>query len=160
MMEVTDPVHPRHQFHQHDSNKKTVVWIIILLLLSIEIPELTTYISYAFPSIKSHQSDWFLYSGFKMKIYEYYYFKFTSDRLSWMVRMIAFAKTANKYSITVFLATFLIMGYVVIDLFFFWFNYNEWPIFYEFLILFLYIVGRGLIIPYKPDFLAKVRSLF
>lgn len=147
--------------HRHkNDNQKRVVWIVVFLLLSVEIPEIPTYISYLYPSIKETKKDWFMYSAFQLKIAEYWYFKFTCERVAWIFRMIAFTKTAVQYSTTVFLASFVILCYLVWDLGMFWWNYNTWVYVYEFMILFVYLTGRSLIRPFKPDAYAKIRSLF
>lgn len=149
-----------HHRRQNDDNKRRVIWIIVLLLLSVELPEVPTYICYLRPGTKTDTSDWFLYPGFHMKIVQYWYWKFTCERLAWVFRMVAFTKTAVQYSTTVFLGAFIILCYLGVDLFFFWFNYNTWVWVYEFLILFVYITGRGLIRPYTPDRFARIKSIF
>lgn len=149
-----------HLRPQNSSEKKRVIWIIVLLLGSIEIPEFTTYFSYYKPSILKEQSDWFLLSSYHLKMYQYYYYKFTCDRLAVILRMIAFAKTAVQYSTVVFLASFIILCHVIVDLFLFWLNNNTWPMFYAFEIVFLYTIIRGLIRPYSPESFARIRSIF
>lgn len=160
MTKVQIPESRRLRSQQNHDNKKRVVWIVVLLLLSVEIPEIPTYITYLFPDVKSTQKDWFLYPDFHLKIVEYWYFKFTCERIAWIFRMIAFTKTAVQYSTTVFLASFVILCYLVWDLGMFWWNYNTWVYVYEFMILFVYITGRSLIRPFKPDAYAKIKSLF
>jgi hypothetical protein len=150
--------HPHHR--QNDDNKKRVIWIVVFLLLSVELPEVPTYICYLHAGTKTDTSDWFLYPGFHMKIVQYWYWKFSCERVAWIFRMIAFTKTAVQYSTTVFLAAFIILCYLIVDLFFFWFNYNTWVWVYEFLILFIYVTGRGLIRPYTPDRFARIKSIF
>lgn len=149
----------RHPLPRH-SDKRRVVWIVVLLLCSLGLPLLPLYISYLYPKIIKEQSDWFFLKSFHFKIYEYYYFKETAQSLAWICRTIAFTKTAVQYSTVVFLAAFLILCYLVFDLIMFWVNYNTWAYAYEFIILFLYITVRGLIRPYKPDAFAKVKSIF
>lgn len=143
-----------------DSNRARVVWIVTLLLLSIELPELPTYMTYLYPGIKTNSSDWFICPGFHFNMCQFWYWKFTCERLAWMFRMIAFTKTAAQYSTAVFLASFIILCYLGIDLFLFWWNYNTSAYLYEFLILFIYIIGRALVRPFKPERFAKIKSLF
>ena len=143
-----------------NDNKRRVIWIVVLLLLSVEFPEIPTYISYLHPTIKTTEKDWFLYNAFHLRIIEYWYFKFTFERFAWILRMIAFTKTAAQYSTTVFLASFIILCYLIWDLVMFWWNYNSWVYVYEFMILFIYITVRGLIHPYSPEKLAKIKSIF
>ena len=146
--------------HRPDTNKRRVIWIVALCLISIEIPEIPTYLTYVWPRITTTERDWFWLYGFHYKMAEYWYWKETACCVAWIVRMIAFTKTAVQYSTTVFLAAFLILVYIVFDLFMFWINYNQWPWVYEFMILFIYIVGRSLVLPFKPDAFCKVKSLF
>jgi hypothetical protein len=149
--------HPRPA---SENNKRKVIWIVVLLLLSLEIPETGTYLAYIWPSIKTEEADWFWLKGFHYSMAKFYYFKFTSERIAWILRMIAFTKTAKNYSLTIFLATLIILCYQCFDLLMFWVNFNMWPYLYEFVILYIYIVIRGLISPYRPDFLAKIKSIF
>lgn len=143
---------------RNDDNRKRVVWIVVLLLISVECPEIPTYCTYLWPSIKIDKVNWFLHYDMKMPIW--WYLKFTCERVGWILRMIAFTKTAVQYSVTIFLASFLILCYIIIDLILFWWNYNTSVYGYEFLILFLYITMRGLIKPYSPDSFARIRSIF
>lgn len=143
-----------------NDNKRRVIWIVVLLLLSVELPEVPTYVSYLYPSVKNTEKDWFLYNSFHLRIVEYWYFKFTCERLAWICRMIAFTKTAVQYSTTVFLASFIILCYLIWDLGMFWWNYNTWVYVYEFMIFFIYTTIRGLIHPYSPEKLAKIKSIF
>jgi len=160
-MRVAMEVTPRQSRRQNDDqNKRRVVWTVALLLISIEIPEIPTYIHYLKPSVYTHNCNWFLLPGFNRVQAEYWYYKDSSTSLAWIVRMIAFCKTAVTYSTTVFLASILVLAYIIIDLIFYWVNFNEWPMVYEFLILFIYIVGRSLVRPYKPDAYARIRSIF
>ena len=132
----------------------------MFLLLSIEITEIPSYISYLKPSVLTANKDLFWLRSFHLKMAEYYYYKFTCDRLSKIFLMIAFTKTAVQYSTTVFLACFLILCYVIFDLGMFWLNYNIWVYSYEFVILFIYWTARGLVRPFKPDTFARIRSIF
>lgn len=163
MTQTKAPIHQLSQCLHHlpnDDNKKRVIWIVVMLLISIELPEAGTYASYLFPDLVKVQKDLFLSPHFHYKLYEYYYVKFTSERLAWIIRMLAFTKTAAQYSTVIFLSTFLIFCYLLVDLFLFWYNYNTSPLLYEFLILFLYITIKGLIRPYKSEAFAKIRSIF
>ena len=163
MTQTKAPIHQLSQCHPHlpnEDNKKRVIWIVVMLLISIELPEAGTYATYLFPKIVEVQKDLFLSRSFHYKLYEYYYVKFTSERIAWIIRMLAFTKTAAQYSTVIFLSTLLIFCYLLVDLFLFWYNYNTSPLLYEFLILFLYITIKGLIRPYKPDSFARIRSLF
>lgn len=149
------------EFHPHrEATKRRVVWIITLLLVKLELPEIPTYIAQVWPSIKTARRDWFFSSSYKFSMDIYWYLKFSAEDLAWIICMFAFTKAAVNYSTTVFLASFLIFLYHIADLFMFWYNYNTSVYIYEFLILFLYFVIRGLIRPYKPDAYAKIRSMF
>lgn len=150
--------HPSH--HRRDTNKRRVIWIVALLLISIEITEIPTYLSYWRPEVMKNEVDWFWLSSFHYKMAEYWYWKETACGLAWIIRMIAFTKTAVQYSTTVFLASLLILGHMIFNLIAFWVNYNACAWVYEFMILFIYIVGRSLVRPFKPDAFCKVKSLF
>jgi len=143
-----------------DINRKRIVWIVALLLLSVELPEVPSYISFLKPSILTDEKDWFIQRSFHLKLAEFWYYKRTCESLAWMLRMIAFTKTAVQYSTTVFLASLLIMIYFPFDLLMFWMNYNSWVYVYEFMILFIYFTGRSLVRPYRADSFARVKSLF
>ena len=151
---------PRNRPQSDDSNRRRIIWIVALFLISVEIPEIPTYIHYFKPSVYTHNCNWFWMPGFKRVQAEYWYYKDTATSLAWVVRMIAVCKIAVTYSITVFLAAILVLAYIVFDGLMYWLNLNEWPLTYEFFILFIYLVGRSLVSPYKPDAYARIRSLF
>lgn len=151
---------PVQNHHQRDTNKSRVIWIVALLVLSIEIPEIPTYISYLKPSILTSEKDWFLLPSFHLKLAEFWYYKRSAENLAWVLRMIAFTKTAVQYSTTVFLAAFIILCYFPIDCLMFWLNYNSWVYVYEFMVLFVFIIGRSLVRPYRLDAFCKIKSLF
>lgn len=151
----------RNRRHSHDeSNRRRVIWIVALFLISVEIPEVPTYIHYFKPSVYTHNCNWFWMPGFNRVQAEYWYYKDTATSLAWVVRMIAVSKTAVTYSITVFLAAILVLAYIIFDLLMYWLNFNGWPITYEFFVLFIYLVGRSLVRPYKPDAYGRIRSIF
>jgi len=150
----------RPQQTHEETNKRRVIWIVALFLISVEVPEIPTYIHYCKNSIMNNTPDWFLLSSFHRKQAEYWYYKDTADRIAWIIRWLGVTKMAKMYSTTVFLATFLIWIYLIIDLGMYWVNFNTWPLFYELLILYIYIVGRSLVRPFKPDAYARIRSLF
>ena len=149
----------RHRLPNED-NRKKVIWIVVLLLCSIEIPEIPTYVSYLCPGILRHERDWFWQPSYHLKMVEYYYLKFSCDRVAWIFRMIAFTKTAVQYSTVVFLASLLILAHMFFDLLMLWVNYNTWPLVYEFEIIFLYITIRGLVSPYRQDSFGRIKSIF
>lgn len=151
---------PNRRLSPDESNKRRVIWIVALFLISVEIPEIPTYIHYLKPSVYTHNCNWFWMPGFSRVQAEYWYYKDTCTSLAWVIRMIAFCKTAVAYSTTVFLAAILVLVYVIFDLLMYWVNFNEWPMTYEFMILFIYIVGRSLIRPYSPDACARIKSIF
>jgi hypothetical protein len=124
------------------------------------LPEIPSYISYLKPSILINEKDWFLQSSFHLKLAEFWYYKRTAEGLAWAIRMIAFTKTAAQYSSTVFLAALIILFYFPFDLLMFWLNYNSWVYVYEFMIVFICIISKSILYPYRPDYLARIKSLF
>ena len=159
-MAVTRPAQIRRRLNRNDDNKKRIIWIVVMILLGFEIPEIPTYIYYLDNEIIVRQRDWFLWPWHHQKIAEYWYYKETANHISRLLFLTAATKTAVQYSTVVFLAFFMAMMYPVIDLIMFWLNYNQWPVVYEFIILIFYLAGRGLIKPYKPDSFARIRSIF
>lgn len=123
-------------------------------------PEIPAYCTYIWPELNTKNVNWFWLKGFKYEMVGFYYIRFTCERIAWVLRMLAFVKTAVQYSSVVFLATLLITFHIFFDLILFWVNYNKVPLAYEFEILFIYITVRGLVHPYSPEKLAKIKSLF
>lgn len=150
----------QNHLHQNRDNKKRVTWIVVMILLAFEIPEIPTYIYYLDHDIIVRQKDWFLWPWHKQEIAEYWYYKETANHISRGLFLLAATKTAVQYSTVVFIAFFMAFLYPIIDLIMFWLNYNQWPMVYEFIILIFYICGKGLIRPYQPDYLAKIKSIF
>lgn len=144
----------------HDKNKRKIIWIVVLVMCSIEIPEIPTYIAYYLPDIKTHERDWYILPGFHYPMAEFWYYKFTCVRVGQILRTIAFAKTANQYSTMVFLAVFICLCYQIFDLIMLWINFNTWTFVYEAIILYVYILIKGIVKPYKPDSFARIKSMF
>lgn len=149
-----------HRRQNSDSHKRKVICILVLLLLSIEVLEFPTYISYLRPSILINQSDWFLLKSYHLNVYEYYYFKWSAERVAWILRMWAFTMMAAWSSTVLFLGSFIILCHLFFDLFLLWICNNTWPLAHEFEILFICITFRGLVRPYSPDSFARIRSIF
>jgi hypothetical protein len=156
MIQMSQP----HHRPNHDNNKKKIIWVLVLLLLSVEVLQLTAYISYFYPSILRSQSDLFWQHSYHLKMYDYYYFKYSFERVAWILRMIAITKIANLHSTVLFLGCFVILCHMVFDFVLFWVNNNTWVLTHEFEAVYIYVTFSGLMKSYKPDAFARIRSIF
>lgn len=130
------------------------------MLLSLEMPEIPTYLVDFFPSLKDVKKDWFISPVYHMQLVVFWYIKFTLQSLARILLYTAFCKTAVNFSTVIFMASFIILCYQIVDLFLFWFNYNTWTWFYEFSFVLIYVCVRGLVRPYEPDTFARIKSMF
>lgn len=106
------------------------------------------------------KTDWFLDPSYKVPMERQWYLFFGGWKIFNLLTIYGWAKTAALVSDTLFLSLFVVFGLMVIDNIMFWWNFNDY--FYVYLDLFwtICVLIYRCAAPYRPETLARIKSLF
>ena len=133
---------------------------IVLLLVAHFLCEVPSILTELFPSWSIRKIDLFLCPWFHFKIKINWWLKYLSGDLFEIITYYCFAKVAKSYSITLFLIIFVLLVYHIIDTFFFFWDFKTSHWVYLDLLWTAGIFIRRCIKPYKPETIARIKSLF
>jgi hypothetical protein len=133
------------------------------ILLAI-LGHVLTYVPYLIhkiaPTWTYQSADMFLSSSFHYPRARYYYFKETSVDLLTIIYNLIIVKVCAKFSDTLFLVFIIFLGYGVLDLLLYWWDWNTQFDLYVDLFWTIIILINVVIFPYRPETIAKIKSLF
>lgn len=106
------------------------------------------------------KSEWFLNPNCKVEMERQWYLFFCGWKLFNLLSIYGWAKTAALVSDTLFMVLVVVFGYMVIDNVMFWWDFNDDFCIYLYFFWTMIILIRRCVFPYKPETIAKVKSLF
>lgn len=136
--------------------KQCMIVSIIAILLTF----LSAVFSHLAKNWSMQKSDLFLSPNFKMMMEHQWYLFFAGWKMFNLINAWVTAKLAAMVSDAMFLFYVVIFGYIVIDFAMFWWDFNDDFYIYLDLLWTLIVLLRRCVLPYKPETIAKIKSLF
>ncbi len=139
---------------------KPIRQCIILLLIGHFLTEVPSIMEHICPGINNKSVYWFLSPNYHKQWLIKNYLKNSTDDLLWIITFYCFAKIAKLYSTYLFLVLVVFVVYHIIDGLMFWWDFKTGHWFYWDLLFTAIIFIKGIFKPYKPETIAKIKSLF
>lgn len=139
---------------------KSIAICMIASLIGILLTFVSAICSHIAKSWSLQKSDLFISPNFKMAMEHQWYLFFAGWKLFNLLSAWVTTKLAAMVSDTLFLFYVVIFGYIVVDNFMFWWDFNDDFYVYLDLLWTLFILLRRCVFPYTPETLAKIKSLF
>lgn len=139
---------------------KGVRQCIIASIVAILLTFLSAIFSHVAKNWSMQKSDLFVSPHFKMMMERQWYLFFAGWKVFNLISAWVTTKLAAMVSDTMFLFYVIIFGYIVIDNIMFWWDFNDDFYIYLDLLWTLFVLLRRCIFPYKPETIAKIKSLF
>lgn len=137
------------------------VWdCIIILIFGHAATYIAAIVKWLAPKWSFEKSDWFLAPNFSMSMERVWYLKFSGELVLYACTYYVLAKIASKFSDTLFVVSFLLFGYHIIDAFLFWWDFNKSLFMYMDLAWTLLLFGFLIIFPVPEKRIAVIKCLF
>jgi hypothetical protein len=136
--------------------KRIMLWSIIGILLTF----VSAISSHLAKDWCSKKSDLFISPNFKYPMEHQWYLFFAGWKVFNLIQAWVNVKLAMMIGDTMFLFLVVIFGYILIDNVMFWWDFNDSFYLYLDLLWTLFVLLRRCVFPYKPETLAKIKSLF
>lgn len=133
---------------------------ILFLLIGHLITESASILQEISPSIGNKEVYWFLSPAYHNKMEICWYIKYSTQDLFEIITYYCFAKIAALYSTYLFLTVFVFFIYHVVDAILFWWDFKTSHYLYWDLLITAMFYIRGIFKPYKPETIARIKSLF
>lgn len=139
------------------------IWIrhtVVIWIAADAVTYSAVFVNWACPVWANKEVDLFLCPGYHYTLYSTWYVKFLSEQISRLLYYYAGCKIAVKLSDYLFMVSVILFGFRIIDFLNFLWNFCHYDllyidIFWTMLTL-IWTVFKG----YKPETVAKVKSLF
>lgn len=138
-------------------------WIrntVLLFVYARLINYTAIFVEWLTPAWGNHKVDLFLCPGFSCPMLFKWYVKYISVDLGWLIFSWACVKIAMRVSDYLFLVAAIFVGYHIIDVLMFVWNFQRYNLLYVDMmwtaLIFIWTVFKG----YRPETVAKVKSLF
>lgn len=154
------PVRIREALLQIQSLDKVIKRCVVLLIVGHFLTEMSSIFSDIWPDLMSEERYWFWSPAYHKKWEIKWFIKNSCDDLLWVIVCYCFTMVAKKYSTYLFLVGFIFFCYHVMDFFMFWWDFKSSHYMYWDLLLTAIIMIRGVFKGYKPETLARIKSIF
>ena len=142
------------------SLNKVIRDCILLLILGHLLTEVSSLLYKIWPTWSDKEVYWFLSPSYHHQWARKWYIKSSTDDLLWIIVFYCFAKVAKQYSEYLFLCIFILFCYHVIDGLFFWWDFKTSNYLYWDLLFTAIVLIKGVFKGYKPETIARIKSLF
>lgn len=133
---------------------------ILILVFSHLLTEASAICYEIWPQWSDRKIDPFLSPWYSNPMKIKWHIKFVCDDLCWIGTFYAFAKVAKQYSNFLFLTAIIFFCYHIMEVVMYFWNYKtSHYLYWDFLTTALLMI-RGMFKPYKPETIAKIKSLF
>lgn len=134
-----------------------------LLMIALAIVEIPSLLNDMFPTW-AHQTrrDWFLWPGIELQSdYQLVWMlNFSATDIQKLLIGIVAAKLAKQYSLFMFLVCALVVFYFLIDTVMLWICFKLWHYVYFDIFITFIVILKGMVKGYKPETIARIKSLF
>lgn len=141
--------------------KSLPVWVrqcLILIVWSRVITYTSAWLYMIFPKWSNKIVDPFLFAHQPMPIC--WLIKYSTDDISWLIASYTMCKMAAMLSNFLFLVCIVVFGWQIVDAAMLWINYKHGPTIYLDLLWVSLALIYSAIQGYRPETLARVKSLF
>lgn len=141
--------------------RKLPAWVrqsLALILLSRVVSYLSVWLYIAFPTWSNKIVDPFLFAHQPMPIC--WLIKYSSDDIAWLLVSFVMCKMSAMISNFLFIVCVIMFGWQIIDATMFWVNFKRGHIVYLDMIWISLCMVYTAIKGYKPETIAKIKSIF
>lgn len=139
---------------------RVVKQCLILVLAGLVIEEIPSLIADLFPTWSKKQIYWFLNPTFHYPTTGVWMLKYIANGIWDVMRAYIIAKLAKQYSLYLFLSMVIYVGYELVGLFMLFWDFKTTHImFWDFLVTGI-VLAKGIFKGYKPETIAKIKSIF
>lgn len=148
---------PTQTLHRLPGDIRNCIIILIVAHFLCEVPSLLWEL---FPKWSEVKVDWFLCPSFHLSIKRDWYMRYLSVDVFELLTYYCFAKIAKQYSTTLFLVIVVLFAYHIVDCLMYLWNFKTYHYIYFDLLWTAMILIRRCIKPYRPETIARIKSLF
>lgn len=149
------------EFHRQNPRiHNTIRDSIILIVAAHVLTFMAAILMHICPEWCKIKEDIFLSPWFNMKMERVWYVQFGGQGLSDLITYYVMAKIAVKFSDVLFVVCLIFFGYHLIDVIMFWYDFNGQFYIYLDLLWTAIALVRYAVHPYRPERLARIKSLF
>jgi hypothetical protein len=134
-----------------------------LTVIALCITEVPSLLNDVFPHwAQQERKDWFLLPGFELKNpYQLVWLlKFSSEDIQKCLLVAMLAKVSKHFSIHLFLMFVILLAFCMIDASMLWINFKTWHLIYFDMVITAILLMRWIFKDYKPETIARIKSLF
>lgn len=139
---------------------KMVMDCIVLLIIGHTATFIAAITYRVWPQWSLEKGDWFLSPWFKMKMEHEWYLKLSGDYLLNIITYYLLAKIASKFSDSLFLIAVIFLGYHMIDLLMFYWDFNGGFYMYLDLLWTCVILIKYAVLPVSDEKMGRIKSFF
>ena len=142
------------------TRNKTVKDCVILVIAGHVFTYMAAVIIRVWPEWSRVNVDCFWSPSFHMKMERAWYIQFGGQGLCDIITYYLLAKIAANFSDALFVVFLIFFGYHIIDFLMFWWDFNTQFYIYLDLLYTAIVLIKYALVPYKPERLSKIKSLF